>query len=74
MRSPATYIKIELFTLKNPMDPQILDNKNLTVIGESYYDPKLPTRIFIHGWSAKGEFKSSLTEGSLVFCYYYILL
>lgn len=42
--------RFELFTSKNPTEPQLLLLDNSTTIKNSNFDPKLDTRIFIHGW------------------------
>lgn len=56
-------VKFQLYTLKNPTEPQILLNNDLDSITFSNYDPKLPTRMIIHGWLSHGEFRAALTEG-----------
>lgn len=56
-------VQIQLFTLKNPIEPQILVINDTNSIIESNYNIKLPTRIFIHGFYSKGELKETLTEG-----------
>lgn len=40
----------ELFTLKNPAEPQILLLDNPNTIEKSNFNSANPTRIFIHGW------------------------
>uniref|UniRef100_A0A6M2E0G1 Putative pancreatic lipase-like enzyme n=1 Tax=Xenopsylla cheopis TaxID=163159 RepID=A0A6M2E0G1_XENCH len=39
-----------LYTRKNPDEPQILIPENMTSILTSNFDPKNPTRITCHGW------------------------
>lgn len=57
-------VQIQLFTLKNPIEPQILAINDTNSIIKSNYNTKLPTRIFIHGFYSKGELKKTLTEGN----------
>lgn len=58
-------IKVDIYTLKNPTEPQTYFKSNWSLIADSdsFFDPKLPVRIFIHGWKSKGEFKDNLTAG-----------
>lgn len=56
-------VQIELFTLRNPIVPQILRMNNINTIIKSNFNCKAPTRIIIHGFRSSGEFKHNLTEG-----------
>lgn len=56
-------VRIDLFTMKNPTEPQFLIKNNLTSIKESNFNPKKATRIYIHGWQSRGELKAALTNG-----------
>lgn len=58
-------VKIELYTLKNPTEPQLLVINDTNSIKESNFNPGVPTRIFIHGFMSKGELKDYLTDGKL---------
>lgn len=42
-------VSFHLFTPKNPKKPQALTPNNQTALRNSFFDAKLPTRIFIHG-------------------------
>ncbi|XP_055306664.1 lipase member H-like, partial [Sitodiplosis mosellana] len=55
-------VEINLYTLKNPTEPQILVINDTNSIEESHFNRNVPTRIFIHGFQSKGELKTSLTE------------
>lgn len=58
-------IQVDVYTLKNPTEPQVYIRSNWTLIAnsDSFYNPKYPVRIFIHGWLSKGEFRDNLTAG-----------
>lgn len=58
-------IQVDIYTLKNPTEPQTFFKSNWSLIAnsDSFYNPKLPVRMFIHGWKSKGEFKNNLTAG-----------
>lgn len=58
-------IKVDIYTLMNPTEPQVYFKSNWTLIAasDSFYNPELPVRIFIHGWRSNGEFGSNLTTG-----------
>lgn len=58
-------IVIELITLKNPHIIQNLSHANISSIGDTHYNASLPTRVFVHGWQSKGEFKNHLIRGVL---------
>lgn len=57
--SPEEGVIFELYTLKNPREPQILTD--YVSILNSNFNPLRPTRIFIHGW--KSRLNSEFTEG-----------
>lgn len=43
-------VRFELFTPKNPNEPQLLTLDNHTTVEGSNYNRLYPTRILIHGW------------------------
>lgn len=45
-----TDTRFELFTLKNPTEPQLLFLDNSTTIDRSNFNSAYPTRMFVHGW------------------------
>lgn len=47
-------VRFELFTPKNPKEPQNLKFRNETSVELSNFDKSKPTRIFVHGWSSEG--------------------
>lgn len=57
-------VQIDLYTLKNPTEPQILVINDTNSIKESNFNPEVPTRIFIHGFQSEGELRDSLTDGN----------
>lgn len=62
-------LQVELYTLKNPMEPQILVINDENSIIESNFNPDVPTRILIHGFRSKGKMGRVFTEGNIVlFC------
>lgn len=52
--------RFQLFTLKNPTEPQLLLLDNSTTIEESNFNHNLDTRIFIHGWYEKNWSRSKI--------------
>lgn len=50
--------RFELFTTKNPTNPQLLLLDNSTSIANSNFDSKLETRVFIHGWYENWEYEN----------------
>lgn len=58
-------VQINLYTLKNPTEPQILLINDTNSIHDSNFNHVIPTRIFIHGFQSKGELRDSLIEGKL---------
>lgn len=45
----------ELYTQKNPENPRKLILNDKKVLKNSHFNPKLPTRILIHGFNSKGK-------------------
>lgn len=43
-------VRFELFTPKNPIEPQLLIPGNYTTVKKSHFNWWYPTRILIHGW------------------------
>lgn len=57
-------VTIDLFTLKNTVEPQILVLNDTKSVLESNYNKKIPTRIFIHGYhSKKGSLRNAFVNG-----------
>ena len=46
----ARDVRYELFTPKNPNQPQLLTLGNCTTVQQSHFNWLYPTRILIHGW------------------------
>lgn len=59
-------IIVELYSLKNPNTTQHLNHTNLSSIADSHFNASLPTRLCIHGWQSRGEFKKHAIEGNCV--------
>lgn len=49
-------VRFELFTPRNPKEPQIftLANATATSFQKSHFNRRYPTRIVIHGWNSQG--------------------
>lgn len=58
-------VRIDLFTLKNPTTAQSLQTYDMKSITESNYNPKYPTRIFIHGFQTGHGLRSNLLDGEI---------
>lgn len=56
----------ELFTQKNPTEPQILQLNNYTSVKISNFNWWHPTRILIHGWYSEGLLTPRFAEAYLV--------
>lgn len=56
-------VRIELYTLKNPNEPQLLHINDLNSIEKSNYNLKNPTRIFIHGFQSNGGLTKIFIDG-----------
>lgn len=56
-------VSFNVFTMKNPTEPQALLINDIESIGTSNFDPKQPTNIFIHGFQSGGELRHTLLEG-----------
>lgn len=58
-------VRFDLFTLKNPSEPEFLLINDTTSFEKSNYDRDIPTRIFVHGFQSKGELRESMTNGKV---------
>lgn len=56
-------VTFELYTLKNPSNPQMLSLRSLQSITSSNFDRHIPTRIYIHGWQEWHNMKLLLNDG-----------
>lgn len=56
----------ELFTPKNPTEPQILKINDVKSVKNSNFDKKLVTRILIHGWLSDGQLTSDFADAYFV--------
>ncbi|XP_031623460.1 pancreatic lipase-related protein 2-like [Contarinia nasturtii] len=56
----------QLFTQKNPTEPQILELNNDTTVKTSHFDWRNPTRILIHGWCSEGLLTPRFADAYLV--------
>lgn len=59
----STDVQFHLYTLKNPIIPQILSINNTNSFDESNFNYEVPTRILVHGFQSKGELRKTLSEG-----------
>ena len=59
-------VRFELFTYKNPTEPQILIHNNQTSVKLSNFSWKRPTRILIHGWYSEGLLTPRFADAYLV--------
>lgn len=57
-------IHIDLYTLKNQNEPQLLVVHDKSSIAQSNYNRKVPTRIFIHGFGNGRAFTNSFADGN----------
>lgn len=62
-------VQIELYTLNNSNEPQLLAINDTTSIEKSNYNLSIPTRIFVHGFLSNGGLTKVLIDG-IVFCTY----
>lgn len=61
---PVKDVKIELYTLTNKDEPQILVPNDIASITSSKFNKSLPTRIYIHGWQEYfGNMKKCFNDG-----------
>lgn len=58
--------QIHLYTLENPFKAQRLITNNTFSITTSNFNPKVPTRIFIHGFQSGQGFTGSLKKGNFI--------
>lgn len=56
----------ELFTHKNPTEPQILDVNDYTTVKKSNFNWLHPTRILIHGWNSEGLLTARFADAYLI--------
>lgn len=56
-------VRIELYTLKNLNEPQLLNVNDKSSIERSNYNSKNPTRIFVHGFQADGSLTKIFIDG-----------
>lgn len=56
----------ELYTHKNPIEPQILTFNNYTTVKKSNFNWWNPTRILIHGWYSEGLLTPRFADAYLV--------
>lgn len=57
-------VSIDLYTLKNRINPQILVLNDTKSIEKSNFNKKNPTRIFIHGFHSKtGSLRKAFVHG-----------
>lgn len=59
-------VRFELFTPNNPTEPNLLVPDNSTTVKNSNFNPKLPTRILVHGWNSQGLLTPRFAEAYLV--------
>lgn len=62
---PEADVKFHLFTRENPWDPQEISHLNWTSIVESDFNPKVPTRFYIHGWLSTGGSGRTMRKGRI---------
>lgn len=57
-------VSIDLYTLKNKNEPQILIPNDIKSIKESNFNKNIPTRICVHGFhSKKGALRNAFVKG-----------
>lgn len=57
-------ISIDLYTLKNRIEPQTLVHNDTKSIEESNFNKDIPTRIFVHGFHSKtGSLRNAFIRG-----------
>lgn len=56
-------VRIELYTLKNPNEAQLLSIGDSNSVRKSNYNAKNPTRIFIHGFQSDGSLTRIFIDG-----------
>lgn len=59
-------VRFDLYTLKNPNEPQHLVIYDINSIIDSNFNCDVPTRILIHGFQSEGGLRNVFTEGKLV--------
>lgn len=61
-------VSIDLYTLKNKNEPQILIPNDIKSIKESNFNKNIPTRICVHGFhSKKGALRNAFVKGKMWF-------
>lgn len=59
-------VSIDLYTLKNKNEPQILIPNDIKSIEESNFNKNIPTRICVHGFhSKKGALRNAFVNGKM---------
>lgn len=56
-------VRIELYTLGNLNEPQLLEINNTNSVETSNYNSKIPTRIFVHGFLSHGTLTKVFIKG-----------
>ncbi|XP_031624118.1 pancreatic triacylglycerol lipase-like [Contarinia nasturtii] len=56
----------ELFTPKNPTEPQILKLNDVSTAKASNFIRKFPTRMLIHGWQCRGQLTKKFTAAYFI--------
>lgn len=56
-------VTFELYTLKNPLIPEILSPYIVQTIKSSNLNRTIPTRFYIHGWQEYGNMRSRFNDG-----------
>lgn len=62
----ARDVSFDLYTPKNPTEPQILKMNDFTSVKNSNFDRKLPTRMLIHGWGARTQLAEIFADAYFV--------
>lgn len=63
-------VSIDLYTLKNKNEPQILIPNDIKSIKESNFNQSIPTRICVHGFhSKKGTLRNAFVKGKMCISY-----
>lgn len=54
----------ELYTLRNPVEMQVLHTGNVAELANSYFNGSRPTRIVVHGWNSRGGVTTTFQKGT----------
>lgn len=60
---PDKDVQIELYTLKNLKESQILHINDINSVEKSNYNSETPTRIFVHGFQSNGGLIKIFIDG-----------